>query len=410
MSLKIGDFIAKRAEQVKGSAIREFFSLTEQEDVISFAGGFPSADYFPLEQVKEILMENISATGYSFLQYGPTEGVGQLRSSILEYMQRLGVCGEESNLLVTSGSQQGIDLICKLLINPGDTVLVEEPGYVGALGAVKNYEGKLVGIPMDQKGIRTDILERYLQKIFKNNGKVKFIYLVPDFQNPTGISLSFERRRRLMELASHYDFLIVEDNPYGELRYEGEKLPLLKSMDEEQRVIYLGSFSKIFIPGIRVGWVLGFKELITKMISLKQSTDLCSNILGQYLVLGFYQGGHFEQHVKLLREKYRRKCRVMLKAMEHYFPSQIHWTKPKGGFFIWVTFPSYINAHELLLKCLKEKVAFVDGKGFFCGCRGDNTARFSFSEQTEEDIVIGIERIGQILEAEINSSRLTASR
>lgn len=397
MSAHIDSFMANRTLRMKGSAIREFFKLAEQKDMISFAGGFPSAAYFPLGQIKNMLNESMLGEEQSFLQYSPTEGITRLRRCILNNMEQQGIEAEEKNMLITSGSQQGLDLICKLLVDTGDIVIVEEPGYVGCLEAINNYEGALVSIPLDEQGIRTDVLEQYLQERAEHANKVKFLYIVPNFQNPTGITLSLARRKRLLSLASQYDFLIVEDNPYGELRYEGEDLFSLKHLDNEERVIYLGSFSKIFIPGIRVGWVVAPEKIIDKMVAAKQAMDLCSNTLGQYLALKFCLGGHLEPHINQLRKKYKRKRNLMLEAMSHYFPPEVSWTKPEGGFFIWATFPLSVDARSLLLKALEKRTAFVDGRGFFAGCNGHNTGRFSFSEAGESEIHTGIKRIGELL-------------
>ncbi|NLZ93629.1 MAG: PLP-dependent aminotransferase family protein [Firmicutes bacterium] len=399
--MKFEQLYADRARCMKTSAVREFFKLTEQPDVMSFAGGFPSADFFPMDKVNEVLSALIAEEGRFALQYGATEGYGKLRGYIAEKMTKEGAPCTAEQILITNGSQQGMDLVSKLFVNTGDVVLVEEPGYVGGLGAIYNYEADRVPIPLDDDGIRTDLLAACLRKLKLENRLPKFIYLVPNFQNPTGVCMSLERRRELLALARQYNFLILEDNPYGELRYEGEAIPSIKSMDTEGRVIYLGSFSKTFSPGIRVGWLMAEPEIIAKLSSAKGSTDLCSNSLGQRLAYRFAASGYIEKHVASLLPRYQERRDLMLDCMEKYFPPGVKWTRPQGGFFIWVTFPHGMSAHEILLKAIEQKVAFVDGAGFFVNDNGRNTARFSFSEASPDKIRKGIAILGEILEAEM---------
>ncbi|HHX74513.1 MAG TPA: PLP-dependent aminotransferase family protein, partial [Firmicutes bacterium] len=402
--MKFEQLYAKRADCMKTSAIREFFKLTEQPDVMSFAGGFPSADYFPLEQVNAVLQEIIAGEGKTALQYGPTEGNWELRNYLAEKMSREGMPAEGENILITNGSQQGMDLISKLFVNPGDVVIVEEPGYVGGLGAIYNYEADRLPIPLDNEGLRTDLLANRLRKLKMEGRRVKFAYLVPNFQNPTGICMSLARRKQMLQLARQYDFLILEDNPYGDIRYEGEPLPSIKSMDTEGRVVYLGSFSKTFIPGIRIGWILADKELIQKLTCAKGSTDLCSNSLGQRMAYHFAAGGLIDAHLAALISRYREKRDLMLACMEKYFPAGVNWTYPSGGFFVWVTFPEELSARHILLKGIERKVAFVDGTGFYVNGKGKNTGRFSFSEADPVKIEKGIAILGEILCEELGVS------
>jgi 2-aminoadipate transaminase len=281
-------------------------------------------------------------------------------------------------------------------------VIVEEPGYVGGLGAIHNYQGAFLPIPLDDEGLRPDLLEIQLLKLARQGKKAKFIYLVPNFQNPTGVTMSIPRREQILELAGRYDFIVLEDNPYGELRYAGYPLPSIKSLDREGRVVYLGSFSKTFVPGIRLGWLVAEKALIEKMITAKQGTDLCSNTLSQRLVYSCCSSGFIDDHVQSLVEKYREKRDLMLSCMKKYFPLECSWTHPKGGFFIWLTLPDPLNAREVLLKAVEQKVAFVDGAGFYVNGKGQNTARFAFSEAGHAEIRMGIERLGRILEEEMD--------
>ncbi|NLM52891.1 MAG: PLP-dependent aminotransferase family protein [Firmicutes bacterium] len=402
-------FYAERAACMKTSEIREFFKLAEEPDVMSFAGGFPSADYFPVAKINEVLQELLVNEGKTALQYGPTEGSWELREYLAQKMTREGMPCSAENILITNGSQQGMDLISKIFLNPGDVVIVEEPGYVGGLGAVYNYEARRIPIPLDNEGMRVDILATQLRKLQMEGCTPKFAYLVPNFQNPTGITMSLERRQEIFRLAQEYDFLILEDNPYGDIRFEGEPLPSIKSMDTEGRVVYLGSFSKVFLPGIRVGWIMAHEALIHKIACAKGSTDLCSNSLGQRLAYHFAVNGYIEKHLQNLLSKYKAKRDLMLSCMEKYFPEGVTWTYPQGGFFIWVTFPSGMSARKLLLKAIERKVAFVDGAGFYVNDNGKNTARFAYSEADPQKIKDGIAILGELLHEELDSQRKYAS-
>ncbi|MBS3886895.1 MAG: PLP-dependent aminotransferase family protein [Dethiobacter sp.] len=392
---------ADRAKLMKTSEIREFFKLTEQPDVMSFAGGFPSAEFFPMGKIAEVMRELIDEEGKSALQYGPTEGNLELRKYLAEKMTGEGMPSGVDNLLITNGSQQGMDLLAKVFVNPGDLVIVEEPGYVGGLGAIHNYQGDRLAIPLDAEGIRTDLLAVRLRKLQMEGRTPKFAYLVPNFQNPTGISMSLERRIKMLELAREYNFIIIEDNPYGEIRFEGEPVRSIKSMDTEGRVIYLGSFSKTFIPGIRVGWIVAEETLIQKIACAKQATDLCSNSLGQRMACRFAASGYIEQHVSSLISLYKAKRDLMLSCFEQYFPQGVTWTRPEGGFFVWVTLPEGMSAREVLLKAVERKVAYVDGAGFFVNSNGKNTARFAFSEASEEKIARGMKILGELMHQEM---------
>jgi 2-aminoadipate transaminase len=401
--VKFEQLYADRANCMKTSEIREFFKLTEQPDVMSFAGGFPSADFFPMDKLNAVMQDLIKEEGKTALQYGPTEGNWELREYLSRKMTKEGVPCTGDNIIITNGSQQGMDLISKLFVNPGDIVIVEEPGYVGGLGAIYNYEADRIAIPLDKDGIRVDLLASRLRKLQMEGRTPKFAYLVPNFQNPSGISMSLARRKRVLELAQEYNFIILEDNPYGEIRYEGEHIPSIKSMDTDGRVIYLGSFSKTFIPGIRVGWILAEEDLIQKIACAKGSTDLCSNSLGQRMAYRFAATGYIETHIASLISKYKEKRDLMLSCMEKHFPQGVTWTHPEGGFFVWVTLPEGVSARQVLIKAIERKVAFVDGAGFFVNNNGKNTARFAFSEASPEKIKQGITILGEVLHEEIPS-------
>ncbi len=400
---------ADRAKCMKTSEIREFFKLTEEPDVMSFAGGFPSAEFFPMEKVSEVITGLIDEEGKYALQYGPTEGNLDLRKYLAHKMTVEGIPSTEDNIIITNGSQQGMDLLSKLFLNPGDAVIVEEPGYVGGLGAIYNYQGDRMPIPMDKDGIQVDILALKLRKLKMEGRSPKFAYLVPNFQNPTGISMSLERRQQMLQLAKEYNFIILEDNPYGEIRFEGEPIQSMKSMDTEDRVIYLGSFSKTFIPGIRVGWIVANEGVIQKLACAKQATDLCSNSLGQRMAYRFASSGYIDTHVSSLTARYKEKCDLMLSCMDKHFPEGVTWTRPEGGFFIWVTLPEGMNARDLLYKAIERRVAFVDGAGFFVNGNGKNTARFAFSEACPDKIRRGIAILGEIMHKELAAFNKTKS-
>ncbi|MBS4032742.1 MAG: PLP-dependent aminotransferase family protein [Clostridiales bacterium] len=395
------ELYADRARCMKTSEIREFFKLTEDPSVMSFAGGFPSAEFFPMEKVCEVVNGLIDEEGKYALQYGPTEGNFELRKYLAEKMTREGIPSTVDNILITNGSQQGMDLLSKVFLNPGDPVIVEEPGYVGGLGAIYNYEGDRISIPLDKDGIQVDLLAVKLRKLKMEGRSPKFAYLVPNFQNPTGISMSLERRQQMLQLAKEYNFIILEDNPYGEIRFEGEPVQSIKSMDTEGRVVYLGSFSKTFIPGIRVGWTVADESLIQKLACAKQATDLCSNSLGQRMAYRFASSGYIDTHVSSLIARYKEKRDLMLSCMDQHFPEGVTWTRPQGGFFIWVTLPEGMNARSLLYKAIERKVAFVDGAGFFVNGNGKNTARFAFSEACPDKILRGIAILGKVMHEEL---------
>lgn len=390
-------FYAERVGEMRGSDIRDAFKLTEEPGIISFAGGFPAPESFPIPLI-ESLLEGLFRKDQSGLQYGPTEGLEELRRQIALSMEAEGVTCTADNILVTNGSQQAIDLVCKVMLDPGDLVLVEQPGYVGGLNAIGNYQGCTVGIPMDEEGLRIDILTERLREMSGKGQYPKFIYTVANFQNPTGVTLTRARRQRLLELAREYNFLIVEDNPYGLISFGQEPVPHIKTMDDEGRVIYLGSFSKILTPGVRVGWVAAGESLIHQLAIAKQGTDLCSSSLGMKLVLESMLSGELEDHIESLRILYRRRRDTMLQALSTYMPPEVHWTRPQGGFFIWLRLPSYLDTKALLpFAIAEERVAYVSGKGFHVDGSGHNTIRLAYSEASEMDIGEGVHRLAKVI-------------
>jgi 2-aminoadipate transaminase len=397
--IRLESLYSRRAKGLKASEIRELLKLTQKPDIISFAGGLPNPITFPYEELTEISAEVIKKNGNLAFQYGTTEGLAALRQQLSQWMnKRYNTNFNESNILITSGSQQGLMIVSYLLLNSNDTLITSNPTYLGGIGAFKAFRANMETIPLDNDGMVMDILEDELIRMDRNKIPVKFIYLIPTFQNPTGVTLSGNRRKRVMDLAETYDTLIVSDNPYSELRYKGKPLTPLISMDEENRVLYLGTFSKILVPGLRIAWMAGSQELIKKCTICKQSMDLCTNPFNQYIAAEFMARDLLDPHIKKIREIYSEKMEIMLKAMDEYFPKEVEWTKPEGGLFTWVTCPEHINTRELFEQAIIEKVAYVIGGAFFPNGGGENTMRVNFSHPTNEKIEEGIRRLGKVIE------------
>ncbi|HEX6970949.1 MAG TPA: PLP-dependent aminotransferase family protein [Limnochordia bacterium] len=391
---------AERTRGMRASDIRDAFRLAERAEIISFAGGFPGPESFPNETVAELACEILSREPELALQYGPTEGFAELREYIAAELASQGMSVDPAGILVTNGSQQGLDLISKLFIDPGDEVIVELPGYVGGIGALLNYEARPVGIPVDRTGLDTDRLAELLAARRRQGRPLpKLAYVVPNFQNPTGATLSLQRRQALIELSREYGFLIVEDNPYGEIRFEGERLPTVKSLDPDGRVLYLGSYSKIFLPGFRLGWIAGDPRVIARLVVAKQATDLCSGSLVQRVVIECFRRGVFTRRREALVGLYRQKRDAMLAALQASFPGWIDWTRPSGGFFVWATLPPGADAAALLPAAVaEERVAYVAGRGFHVDGSGRNTLRLAYSQASTAQIEAGIERLGRFFE------------
>ncbi len=391
---------AQRTQRMKSSAIRELLKLTEQPDVISFAGGMPAPEVFPVQQVLEACQRVLNNSGAQALQYGATEGYRPLREMIVRHTMRFGIDVTPDNILITSGSQQALDLLGKIFINRGDRVLVESPTYLGAMQAWNAYGAEYVPVASDENGMITDALEEALRY------GPKFIYVLPNFQNPTGVTLSLERRKQLIELADRYGVPIIEDDPYGQLRYEGEHLPAVEVLDNQIRsnngcysgnVIYLSTFSKILAPGIRLAWVIAPPEVITKLVQAKQGADLHTSTFNQIMAYEVGHGGFLDKHVHLIRDVYRERRNVMLDALEEHMPEGVRWTHPQGGLFLWATLPEHLDTKEVLVKAVEQKVAFVPGGSFFPGGGGNNTMRLNFSNATPEKINEGMSRLGMVV-------------
>lgn len=393
---------AQRTLRMQSSAIRELLKWTEKPDIISFAGGLPAAEAFPVEEVRAAADRVLQQHGPQALQYSTTEGYRPLREMIARHTARYGIVVKPENILITSGSQQALDLIGKVFINPGERILVERPTYLGALQAWSAYQAEYISVPLDDVGMRTELLEEALR------AGPKFIYVLPNFHNPAGVTLSLERRHELVTLADRYGLPIIEDDPYGQLRYEGEHLPSLVVLDRELHagddedcyngnVIYLSTFSKTLAPGLRLGWIVAPVEVIRKLVQAKQGADLHSGTFAQLVAYEVAKGGFLDRHVRKIRAAYHERRDTMLAALEKYFPPSVRWTHPEGGLFLWVTLPEGWDASEILRTALEEKVAFVPGAAFFPDGSGKNTMRLNFSFAPPQIIEEGIRRLGSVL-------------
>ena len=395
---------SQRASGLRPSAIREILKTTESPDVISFAGGLPAPELFPLEGVRRAVEAVLARDGRAALQYGVTEGCLALREWVAGHLSSSGIKTSPDEVLITTGSQQALDLIGKVLLDPGDLVLVENPAYVGALQAFRAYEAEVVGLPADAEGIRIDALRDFLRSAPR---KPKFIYLVPNFQNPTGTSTSGERRREIARVAARAGIPIVEDDPYGQLRYSGEDVPALVAFPEAADWIYLGTSSKILAPGLRVAWmVVADPRLRERLVTAKQATDLHTSSLTQRIAAAFLsQPGALDFHLARLRSAYVRRRDAMLAALARHLPSGSEWSRPDGGLFLWVRLPEPIDTVELLAIAARRKIAFVPGAPFWVGRPVTNTLRLNFSNASEERIAEGIARLGRAISANPAQSR-----
>jgi len=383
---------ARRARGMTGSAIRELLKLTEQPEFISFAGGLPAPESFPVAEVAAAAAATLRDRGTQALQYGATEGYRPLRELIARRTSTGGHAVSVENVLITSGSQQALDLLGKVFLDAGDRVLLESPTYLAALQAWNAYEAVYIDLPMDEAGLDPSALESTLRE------EPKFLYCVPNFQNPTGVTLSLERRQRLVTLAAAHGVPLVEDDPYGSLRFEGDALPsLLAIAGAAGGVIQLSTFSKTLAPGLRVGWVVAPAEVIGRLALAKQGTDLHTGTLDQYIVHELLAGGQIEAGLPVIVARYRERRDTMLAALAEHFPADVRWTRPTGGMFLWVTLPRGIDASDLLPPAVERGVAFVPGKSFFPNGGGENTMRLNFSNAAPERIREGIARLGSLL-------------
>jgi 2-aminoadipate transaminase len=398
---------ANRTQRMGSSIIRELLKWTEQPDIISFAGGLPAPEVFPVKQFKEACNAVLDEFGAQALQYSTTEGYRPLREMIARHATRFGIDITPDNILITSGSQQALDFIGRVFINQGDHIVCESPTYLGALQAWNAYGAQYISVPSDENGMIVDELEKALRV------GPKFIYVLPNFQNPAGSTLNLERRKMLVELADRYGVPIIEDDPYGQLRYEGEHLPAVVTLDSQFRgddgtytgnVIYLSTFSKILAPGIRLAWVVAPQEVIRKLVMAKQAADLHTATFNQIVAFEVGKGGFLDEHVKFIRATYKERRDIMLETMDEVFPSEVRWTHPQGGMFLWGILPKGMDAAEVLKVAIEKKVAFVPGGSFHPNGGGENTMRLNFSFSSPEIIREGITRLALLLRELVRKS------
>src|SRR3954471_18907475 len=386
---------ASRTRVMKSSAMRDLMAITARPEVISFAGGLPDTSTFPPETFAAVAGRVAAESCAKALQYGPTEGLLETKECIAEVMAADGIQVDTQDIVVTTGGQQGIDLVTKTLIDPGDVVVAEAPTYPGAVPTFSSYQADVVQIEMDSDGMRVDLLEETLERLDRDGRKPKFIYTVPTFQNPAGVTMSLERRRRLVQIAHQRELLVLEDNPYGLLRYEGDAVPSLHALDGGVFVMYLGTFSKILSPGIRLGWVVAPPPVLDKINQGKAGVDLCTSTLSQLMVQAYFSEVRWRDYVDSLTEIYRTRRDTMLDALAEHFPPQAQWTRPGGGLFIWATLPDFIDTTDLLARALRDNVAFVPGEGAYLDGRGRNAMRLNFSGSDEDAIREGVRRLGE---------------
>ncbi len=390
------EFYSKAALNMKRSEIRELLKVTRRPGIISFAGGLPDPRTFPVKDLEEVSCEILREQGDTALQYGPTEGEPPLREALAKWMGYEKDSIKLENILITAGSQQGLDIISKVFLDPDDIVVMELPSYIGGLQAFNAYRAKMIGVPQDAQGMRMDQLEKVLDNVASRNRKPKFIYVVPDFQNPSGITMTLQRRKKLLQIAYQYDIPIIEDSPYRELRYKGEDVPAIYSLDTQNQVIVLGTFSKLLCPGLRIAWVMAPAEWMDRMVVAKQSMDLCSPSYTQLMVAEYLKRGLLPKQIKKIRKLYSGKLKVMLKTLKQHMPEGVKWSQPDGGLFLWLELPENLSANDLFPKAIENNVAYVVGSAFHCNGKGQNTARLNFSYSTEQQIVEGIQRLAKM--------------
>ena len=398
---RYADLFASRTRVMTSSAMRDLMAITERPEVISLAGGLPDTSTFPPEMLAAVMARVAGESSARALQYGPTEGLLQTRETIATVMAGVGATVDPGDVIVTTGGQQVIELVCKTLIDPGDVIVAEGPTYPGAVPTFSAYQAEVVQIGMDDDGMLVDELEQQLARLDREGRRPKFIYTVPTFQNPAGVTLSLERRRRLVEIAEEREILVLEDDPYGALRYEGEALPTLYELDGGQFVIYAGTFSKILSPGVRLGWAVAPRPVLEKLNLGAQGATLCPSSFTQLFVAAYFATGHWERYMGELRELYRARRDTMLEALAANLPPEATWTRPQGGLFVWATLPEYLDTTDLLALALSRNVAFVPGRAAFLDGRGGSSLRLNFSGSSEEDIREGVRRIGEIVREQV---------
>lgn len=395
---------AQRINNMFSSEIRDLLSLSARPDIISFAGGLPEVKALNYQKLEKYLKRAIKIDGDISLQYGSSDGFYPLKSKLAEVMKMEGIDANEEDMIITTGGQQALDLTAKIFINPGDYIITESPCYAGALNSFKSYEPKIIGIPVDEDGIKISELESNLKELESKNIQVKFIYTVPNFSNPSGITLSLYRRKKMLNLAKKYNTLIIEDNPYGMLRFEGSAISTIKALDskkDNQNVIYISTLSKLFAPGLRIGWIIAPHPILEKLTLGVQTADLCTSPFTQRIAYEYFSDPSWVENIEKFIKIYHSRRDIMLEALEKNFPEETNWSKPKGGFFIWLKLPEYLNTKEILADAVTNKVAYVPGSGFYADKKGLNEARLAFCTENTERIEKGIKILSKIIKDRI---------
>ncbi len=401
------DRVAGRIHKLRSSPVRDLFSAATRPDVISLSGGMPDVSLIPKEAIRQAVdaVVNDDELRAVALQYGSTDGALGMKKVVCSLMRDIGVRCNPKQVFLTTGAQEALSLIAKTFLDPGDIVIVEGPTYLTALSAFCAYEPEIVSIPFDNEGMRMDLLEDALKRIGKGNPRLKFIYTIPNFQNPGGVTMSAERRKRLIELVQEYKVMLLEDDPYGRLRYEGGHQVPLKAMDS--RVIYLGTISKTMAPGLRVGWIVAPEHVLAKINLVKQGTDLCCSSFDQAVVEHYFTDTNWQKVLQGFIKVYGERRDAMLAALEEYFPEEATWTHPEGGFFVWVTLPEYVDTGSMLAEALEAGVTFVPGDSFFPdGKEGKNSMRINFSFESPENITEAIRRLAEVIENRLELYRV----
>ena len=390
------DKVARRITKMRPSAVRLLFAAATRPDIISLAGGMPDVSLLPKNAVRKAARAAIDAQSVT-LQYGGTNGLYETAEVFCDIVRDLGIRHKPENVIITTGAQEALDLVAKTFCDPGDIIITEGPTYLGALQAFSAYEPDIHTVPFDADGMRMDLLEEELQRIGKGNPRLKFLYTIPNFQNPGGVTMTPERRKRLLELSHEYDFIVVEDDPYGRLRYEGGHCLPMRALDDS--VIYLGTISKMFSAGLRVGWIMAPPGVIGKINLAKQGTDLCSSVFDQNMAAAYFRDTPWQNTLQKFIKTYARRRQAMLDAMDELFPPEVEWTRPEGGFFVWVTLPPYVDANSMLAEALDNGVIYAPGDSFFPdGKRGRNSMRLNFSYESPENIREAIRRLAEVIE------------
>lgn len=388
---------SEQVANIRSSVIRELLEISQQPGIISFAGGLPNPEAFPIEDIREIVNKVLDTESTTALQYGSTPGLPELRDEIAKYVHARGIHTKADNIRTMVGSQQALDAIGRIFLNKNDVVFVALPTYLGAINVFYYYGAQMMGIPLDNDGMKVDVLEESIKKLKAQGKKLKLIYTVPTFQNPAGVELSESRRKHMADLAEEYDLIIVEDEPYHELRFEGKSLKPIFAHDTNERVLYLETFSKVLAPGLRLGYIIGPLDLVKRIGMAKQTMDLCTPPFTQLIAMHYLKDGYMKNHIPKIVDMYRRKRNIMLKSMEEYFPKGCTWTRPRGGMFLWATIPESVNTVDMFQDAIAEKVAYVHGHAFHVDGKGQSSMRLNYTNPSDENVAEGIRRLGKVI-------------